>query len=961
MNNKSSQRFRRLATMSLPALLAVGGLGATSVSAGAVELPTLFGVGAQTEDSATRPPPPPLAVFGDSMPEPGHVTLSVIPQFGENGHLLVGTHNVTQQQVASTFPGWYWDPAVAYTTMPQAQFLETQTATLAYGLMKDVSIVLATGTQERHSHLVVMSGTKALTGATLGAFGTLIPLGTSYPGTDSLLDTQASVIWRAYEDKINRVKINLGMSFPTGSNHNMGGSVVNTSGGYGFIYGTNGVGNQINQAFYGMQSGTNTFDVLPGIMYAGVILPWSWGVSYRARLPVTTNPEGYKWGNYQEANGWIGYTWFKGFTTTFRLNYTIQSQIAGADPWLMGKLPSANPDNYGGKLIQVFGGADIDGALWGAPGFSIGLEAGVPVYQNLNGPQLSRIWQAGMALRWRVGEEEKEEKVSKTGIFKGPAPAPTKPRMPWDGVYAGVTAGYTFAANTSTNFTYAGSPGSPGFLSLYAHGALPAEVDLDSQGVIAGAQVGYNKTLAEKYVVGLEADLSGLGVGNSSKGSWQGTTTPAYLQAGRNQHFFGTVRGRAGYLATPDVLVYATGGLAFGENDLNATYFAPTLKPVLYQGGSQYGQVDMFTGWTAGAGVEWLVNPAWSLKAEYLYYDLGTVNTANIGPLYYAIAKSPASWSSVGYRADFSGNVFRVGANYHFGKESADPVAPGAPLLAGGLPSMKGAPAPVPLPPQWNGLYAGLNLGADLGGDDVVSQITYATAPGFNAGTVLAGTYPVRFTNVSGFLGGAQAGYNYQMALGQGMKDLVLGLETDIQGLTASDSQYVSNLGMSTLSPFGHVYMGGNYSRSTDYLGTVRGRIGLVLKPTVLAYATAGLAYGGVNFSGQTMGADISATSVVKGVGFGVSSVSGAKAGYALGGGVEWMFLPNWSVKAEYLYFDLGTFTTNSPRLDVKSATGAVVTNTASIEKGTFDGHVLRAGVNYRFNGFATEPVLAKY
>jgi opacity protein-like surface antigen len=952
MNKRLSQQFRRLAARSLSALLAVGGLGATSVSASAIDLPGLLGMDSQPQEKPTTGyPPPPLSVFGDSMPEPGHVTLSVIPQFGENGHMLMGTQNITTQQVVSTFPGWYWDPAVAYNTIPQAQFLEAQSVTLAYGVMKDLSLVLLTGTQEKHSHLVTMYGSSF-------PLATLITRGTSFPGTDSLLDTQAAFIWRAYEDNINRVKVNLGMSFPTGSNHNMGGAVLNTAGGYGFTY--SGAGNQVIQAFYGMQTGTNTFDLMPGILYAGVIDPWTWGLSYRARLPLTTNPEGYKWGNYQDASGWIGYTWFKGFTTFFRLNYNIQSQISGADPWTFGKLPSANPLNWGGKMIQVFGGADIDGKLIGAPGWSIGIEAGVPVYQNLNGPQLSRIWQAGMALRWRVGEEEKEEKVSKTGIFKGPAPEPAKPRMPWDGVYAGVTTGYTFAANTSTNFTYAGSLGSSGFASLYAHGSLPAEVDLDSQGVIAGAQVGYNRQLWERYVVGFEADLSGMGVGNSSKGSWQGTV-PAYLQAGRNQHFFGTVRGRVGYLATPEVLVYGTGGLAFGENDLNATYFAPTLKPALYLGGSQYGQVDMFTGWTAGAGVEWLLNPAWSLKAEYLYYDLGTVNVANIGPLWYTTTGARPTWSNAGYRADFSGNVFRVGVNYHFGKETADPVVPGAPLFAGGLPSVKGAPLPAPLPPLWNGLYAGLNAGARIAGDDAVSHTTYATGPGFDAGTVLAGTYPVRFYNGAGFIGGAQAGYNYQLALGKGMKDLVLGLETDIQGLTVSDSQYVSNLGLSYLNRGGHVFTGGNYSRSIDYLGTLRGRIGLVLKPTVLAYVTGGLAYGGVSFSGQGVGDIMTATGALAGVGFGGSSLSDTKAGYALGGGVEWMFLPNWSVKAEYLYYNLGTYTTNSPRLDVRLATGATVSNNANIDSITFDGHVLRAGVNYHFNWAAPAPVLAKY
>ena len=605
---------------------------------------------------APKPPPVPLAVFGDTMPDPGHLTISVIPQFGEGAHQMMGTRNITAQQAASTFPGWYWNPTVAYTTIPVAMFTEAQALTLAYGIMPNLSLVILTGTQEKHSHLVTMYGSS-----------NLIPRGMSFPGTDSLLDSQAAVVWRAYEDQINRVKINLGMSFPTGSNHDMGGAVMNTSGGY-----------NVGWAFYGMQTGTNTFDVMPGILYAGTIKPWSWGLSYRARLPLTVNPEGYNWGNYQELNGWIGYTLLPGLTTTVRLNYNIQSQIVGAGWFEAGKLPSANPENWGGKMIQVFGGADIDGKLFGYPGFSIGLEGGVPVYQNLNGPQLSRVWQAGMALRWKVGEEETEEKVSKTGIFKGPAPAlaSTSSHMPWDGVHVGVSGGFEWAADKTANFTYAGTSAAlaGGFPYLYAHGGLPASVSLGSQGVIGGAQLGYDRQLYQNFVAGLEADLSGLGVGNSSKASWQGSPL-VYLQTGRNQHFFGTVRGRVGYLVTPDVLVYATGGAVFGENDLNATYFAPTLSPQLYLGNSAYGFTDMMLGWTAGAGVEWLFNPKWSVKAEYLYYDLGTANTANIGPLWYSNTKAHAL-SSAGVRADFDGNVVRLGVNYHF-----NGFAP-APLLA---------------------------------------------------------------------------------------------------------------------------------------------------------------------------------------------------------------------------------------------------------------------------------------
>jgi outer membrane immunogenic protein len=377
------------------------------------------------------------------------------------------------------------------------------------------------------------------------------------------------------------------------------------------------------------------------------------------------------WGNYQEANAWGGYTWFPGFTTMIRANFNIQDHIVGADWWLIGKLPSADPNFYGGKRIEMFAGADIDGKLFGYRAFSIGLEGGVPVYQNLDGPQLAKNWSAGVAVRYKIGEPSSETALSGSPIFKGPPIASAGPTSPWSGAYVGVNGGYTWAGDTSTNFTYMGQGG---FAKLWATGALPSNVDLNSQGFIGGVQFGYNYLFPEKVLAGVEADLQGLTVGNSHQLSWQGSPA-TYLQAGRNMPTLGTVRGRVGYLATPTVLLYATGGLAFGEADLNATWFSPALSPVLYQGGSWLGTTDLRTGWTAGAGVEWLFLPRWSVKAEYLYYDLGTANTANFGPVFYtSSAKTGSLFSTAGYSAPFDGNVVRVGVNYHFNGAGAAPI-----------------------------------------------------------------------------------------------------------------------------------------------------------------------------------------------------------------------------------------------------------------------------------------------
>jgi opacity protein-like surface antigen len=933
MRHHSLKRKKKIVRRLPAAALLATAVAAAAAGAEAADLfpPSVTLKPSADDQGLPKPPPVPLAVFGDAMPDPDHLTLSVIPTFYTNAHQLVGTKGVTPQQIIANY-GWYWDPFVAQTVVPQEQFGKMQTVTAAYGVMKDVSIVLTAGTIERLSFLNVFYGSS-----------NLIQRGESNPGTDTLSDASASVIWRAYEDPIHRVKFNLGMSFPLGSNHNIGGAVEQTAGTYNIGY-----------AFYGMQPGTGTFDVLPGVMYAGTIAPWSWGASYRARLALGPNPQGYYWGNYQEVNGWVGYTLLPGLTATFRSQFNIQSEISGANPWLIGKLPSANPENYGGKVISVFAGAELDGKLIGFPGVSLGVEGGVPVYQNLNGPQLARVWQAGMALRWKVGEEE-EHAPSKPGIFKGPAGDSAPPRSPWTGAHLGLNAGFTTSGDANTNFLVAGTGG--GYITALAGGGLPSDVPLTSKGFIGGFQMGYDRVFYDRYLLGIEGDLQGIASGTANWAQWAGSPA-TYVQNSRSLPYLGTARGRAGYLVTPDVLVYGTYGLAYGETDLHATYFSPKLSPSLYQGGSWLGYNDMRLGWTAGGGVEWMFLPKWSVKAEYLYYNLGLVNTANIGALYYtSTTVKPAVWSSVEHTAVFDGHVVRLGVNYHFGAGAPEAGLSKLGIFAADLPNKKGPPIP---PVLWTGLYAGLNAGAALGGDDTVTHTVYAAAPGFDPGAVLAGTYPVQFNDV-GVIGGGQVGYNYQMSLGAGRKDLVAGLETDLQGLGVSSSQTVSNTGKSYLHAANFLSSNGSFSRSVDYVGTLRARAGLLMQPSVLTYATFGLAYGGASFNGQGMGGEFTPAGAFTGVGFGASDYSATKVGYSVGAGLEWMFMPNWSVKAEYLYYNLGKFSTNGPHLDVNVATSAVSSTTAVNEAGHIDGHIVRAGVNYHFNWAAPASIVAKY
>ena len=193
--------------------------------------------------------------------------------------------------------------------------------------------------------------------------------------------------------------------------------------------------------------------------------------------------------------------------------------------------------------------------------------------------------------------------------------------------------------------------------------------------------------------------------------------------------------------------------------------------------------------------------------------------------------------------------------------------------LAADLPSRKEAPVyvpPPPPPPLWTGFYVGLNIGggwASGGGNN--SFLPYADSTYPIASTPFPGLSPNLFflpgggttgNNTGGVVGGGQIGYNYQFG-----NAIVIGAETDFQGTSITggnqgnfaglyNSPYpVSNTGLLTPLVTGN---GGNLA--LPWFGTVRGRAGYLVTPTLLLYGTAGFAYGEVtafqrsNTSGMT-------------------------------------------------------------------------------------------------------------
>jgi outer membrane immunogenic protein len=251
----------------------------------------------------------------------------------------------------------------------------------------------------------------------------------------------------------------------------------------------------------------------------------------------------------------------------------------------------------------------------------------------------------------------------------------------------------------------------------------------------------------------------------------------------------------------------------------------------------------------------------------------------------------------------------------------------------------KKAPPPVAVF-SWTGCYIGGNVGW-IGGSDRFDNSpagAYLTGvPGVAAISAaqvaaLSASYSPRG---SGITGGGQVGCNYQV------NPLVWGVEADIQGSSLNES--ATAVLPAALGFFGHTE---TESKKLDWYSTFRGRVGISPWDRTLLYVTGGLAVAHVS---SAFNLTFTNTDSFAG------SASTTRTGWALGGGLEWAWINNWSLKAEYLYMNFGTWSYFSP-------------NTMFVANGLADPRytwqnsirtreqVARIGLNYHFGG----PVAAK-
>jgi len=217
-------------------------------------------------------------------------------------------------------------------------------------------------------------------------------------------------------------------------------------------------------------------------------------------------------------------------------------------------------------------------------------------------------------------------------------------------------------------------------------------------------------------------------------------------------------------------------------------------------------------------------------------------------------------------------------------------------------------PVYVPAPTaftNWTGFY----IGGSVGGGWASANTDFSVGgAGFASAT----------NNLSGVLGGAQLGYNWQAG------PAVFGVETDFQftgmkGTLQAPTCSAAVCGVTTNA---------SYSQKLPWFGTVRGRLGYA-QDSWLIYGTGGYAYARLE-TDATASAGAASVSVTR---------EETRSGWTVGGGVELAVTRNWSARMEYLYVDLGR----------KDATLTVPGLPAIGEDSRVTQNVVRLGANYRF------------
>ncbi len=327
--------------------------------------------GAETSSSANDHAP--LGVMGDHTHNKGEYMFSYRYHHMDMGGNRIGTNDVSAQTIATTIPNRFAGTAGQPPTLrivPDEMTMDMHMIGGMYAPTDWLTLMVMGMWMEKDMDLTTFQG---------GA-GTTVR-GTFNTKSNGWGDTKFGGLFRLYDEGGQKVHLNAAISVPTGSIKEKA-----------TVLAPNGMTPTLRLP-YGMQLGTGTYDLHPGITYNGFHDQWSWGAQYSGEIRLEDeNSQDYRWGDKHSLSAWGAYEWAQWISTSARVNAWTQDDIHGIDPNIVAPVQTADPDNYGGEVVEASFGVNLIGLNGALTDHRLGFEVSVPVYQDLNGPQMERDW-----------------------------------------------------------------------------------------------------------------------------------------------------------------------------------------------------------------------------------------------------------------------------------------------------------------------------------------------------------------------------------------------------------------------------------------------------------------------------------------------------------------------------------------------------------------------------------------
>ncbi len=198
---------------------------------------------------------------------------------------------------------------------------------------------------------------------------------------DGIGDLEVSGLLRLWEDEVHHLHLNAGFGFPTGDIDRKDFVPVPMQ------------GFQKRRLPYPMQIGSGSYSVIPGLTYTGKLGRGSWGAQALGKIHLDTNDNDYRVGDRFEGTAWAQWSWLDWLSTSFRIKGSVWADYSGADPLLNpAQIPTADPDLRGGSEIDLAPGVNVVVPLGPLGEHRLAAEVLLPVYRNLDGPQLENDW-----------------------------------------------------------------------------------------------------------------------------------------------------------------------------------------------------------------------------------------------------------------------------------------------------------------------------------------------------------------------------------------------------------------------------------------------------------------------------------------------------------------------------------------------------------------------------------------